>query len=107
MAKLNQSKGLIVSSMIARLACTDDAEHPIDRIEEVLEDVNRVLETDKTNPIVDVFDYISLTSGSYLLGKIVGSGKQDGNCFRVLYSWTQSMCRDPPEIQCTLRHLSV
>ena len=107
MAELDRSKRPTVSSMMARLERTEDAEHPLNQIEEILEDVNRVLETDGTDPMVGVFDEISLTSGSYLFGKIVGSGKQDGSCFRVLYSWAQSMCRGPREIQCTVHHVSI
>jgi hypothetical protein len=87
-----------VSSMMARLECMEDMEHRINRIEGVLEDVNHALGTDGTDPMVSVGDRISLTSGSYLFGKISGSGKQDGGCFRVLYSRTQSMCKSSPEI---------
>lgn len=75
MAKLDQSNGPTVSSMMAKLERTDCAEHPMNLVEEVLEDMNRVLEIDGTDPMVGVFDSISLKSGSYLFGKIVGIGK--------------------------------
>lgn len=54
MAKLDRSKEPSVSSMMARLECMEDIEHRVNRIEGVLEDVNRALETDGTDPMVNV-----------------------------------------------------
>ena len=81
-----------------RLGTHDDARDQIDRIKSVLDDVNRVLETDLTDPLVGVFNLHFLIIGLYMFGEIVRGGEQARIFCRVVCIWPQSVCADPPKL---------